>query len=120
MTERKGLAMQYMVLIYLDEAETDSVSYSKMSPEYEAYTAQLAEAGVVRASNRLQRSSTATTVRIRDEEELFTDGPFAEAREQLGGFYMIDVPDLDAALSWAARCPGASHGAIEVRPIWPM
>jgi hypothetical protein len=109
--------MQYMVLIYLDETEADSTSYSKMSPEYEAYTAQLAEAGVVRSGSRLQRSSTATTVRIRDEEELFTDGPFAEAREQLGGFYIFECANLDEALKWAAQCPSARSGAVEVRPL---
>jgi hypothetical protein len=109
--------MQYMVLIYLDEAEADSAGYSKMSPEYEAYTAQLAEAGVVRAGNRLQRSSTATTVRVHDDEELFTDGPFAEAREQLGGFYVFECANLDEALKWAAQCPSARSGAVEVRPL---
>ena len=71
-------------------------------------------------SNRLQRSSAASSVRISDGKTQVLDGPYADTKEQLGGYYMIDVPDLDTALSWASRCPGASHGVVEVRPIWTM
>ena len=78
------------------------------------------ERGAYVASNRLAPTSAASTVRVRDGEEVVTDGPFAETKEQLGGYYLIDVADLDAALAWAARCPGASHGVVEVRPVWAM
>ena len=69
---------------------------------------------------RLRPTSDATTVRVQAGKNQVLDGPYADTKEQLGGYYLIDVPDLDAALSWAARCPGASQGVIEVRPIWPM
>ena len=84
-----------------------------------AYTEALRNAGALVGSNRLQPSSTATTVRIADGKSQVLDGPYSDSKEQLGGYYLIDVPDLDAALSWAARCPGASHGTVEVRPLWP-
>jgi hypothetical protein len=72
------------------------------------------------AGDALEPTPTATTVRVRNDETLTTDGPFAETKEQLGGYYIVDVPDLDAAISWATRCPAASHGAVEVRPIWSV
>ena len=71
------------------------------------------------ASNRLQPSSAATTVRVADGKPQVLDGPYADTKEQLGGYYLIDVPDLDAAIAWAARCPAAGHGVVEVRPVWP-
>lgn len=74
---------------------------------------------MVKGSNRLRESTTATTVRIVEGKSQILDGPYADSKEQIGGYFLIDVPDLDAALSWAARCPAASHGAVEVRPIWP-
>jgi hypothetical protein len=80
----------------------------------------MTEAGVRVASDRLRPTSLATSVRVTNGETKVLDGPYAETKEQLAGFYMIDVPDLDAALSWAARCPGAAYGTIEVRPIWAM
>ena len=80
----------------------------------------LTKAGIVKSSNRLQRSSAATTVRVSNGKSQVLDGPFADSKEQLGSFFIIDVPDLDAALSWAARCPAASFGAVEVRPLWDM
>jgi hypothetical protein len=114
--------MQYLLTIYADES-----IFSKMSPSeqeqgmaaYMAYTQALAAAGVLKGRNRLQPASTATTVRIVNGKSQVLDGPYIESKEQLGGYFLIDVPDLDAALSWAARCPGASHGVVEVRPIWP-
>jgi len=109
--------MEYAILIYVDEAETPDKG-TDFSPEYQSYTQQLVDAGVLRGGNALDRSTTATTVRVRDEEQLFTDGPFAEAREQLGGFYLIECGDLDEALKWAAQCPDAKKGTIEVRPVW--
>jgi hypothetical protein len=74
----------------------------------------------MKAGDPLQPSSTATTVRVKGGKTEVLNGPYAETKEQLGGYYLIDVPDLDAALSWAARCPGASVGTIEVRPIMAM
>jgi hypothetical protein len=87
---------------------------------YSAYTEALKQAGVLAGSNRLQPTSAATTVRVANGKSQVLNGPYADAKEQLGGYYLIDVPDLDAALSWAARCPAASYGAVEVRPIWAM
>ena len=73
---------------------------------------------MLRGKNRLQSISSATTVRVVDGKSQVLDGPYVESKEQLGGYYLIEVPDLDAAISWAARCPGASHGVVEVRPSW--
>ena len=87
---------------------------------YMAYTQALRDAKVLVASNRLRPTSAATTMRITDGKTKVLDGPFAETKEQLGGYYVLDVPDLDAALSWAGRCPGAHYGTVEVRPIWVM
>ena len=115
--------MEYTILIYGDESAFGRIGDAQlkaMYAEYGTYTQELMKAGVMRAGSELKPASTATTVRLRGGKVLSTDGPFAETKEQLGGYYMIDVPDLDAALSWAARCPGASYGAIEVRPIWEM
>jgi hypothetical protein len=85
---------------------------------YTAYSEALKKAGVLAGLNRLQDSSAATTVRVANGKSQVLNGPFADSKEQLGGYYLIDVPDLDAAISWAARCPGAGHGAVEVRPVW--
>lgn len=87
---------------------------------YVAYGEALKQAGVLKGSNRLQPSTTATTVRLSNGKPQVLDGPFADSKEQVGGYYLIDAADLDAALSWAARCPGAGHGVVEVRPIWGM
>jgi hypothetical protein len=87
---------------------------------YNAYTQALKDAGAHVSSNRLRPSSTATTLRTADGKIKILDGPFAESREQLAGYYLIDVPDLDAAMTWAGRCPGAQHGTVEVRAIWAM
>jgi hypothetical protein len=83
-----------------------------------AYTEALRNAGVLRGQNRLQPSTAATTVRVVEGKSRVLDGPYADTKEQLGGYFLIEVSDLDAAISWAARCPGASHGVVEVRPIW--
>lgn len=115
--------MKYMLLIYGNEAGMDAASKPEIDRKmaaYGAYTEALKTAGVIAGGDRLQRSTAATTVRIADGKTNVLDGPYAETKEQLGGYYVIDVPDLDAALSWAARCPGASHGAVEVRPLWTM
>ena len=115
--------MQYMLLIHTDNAQFEAMSASQQSEgmaAYGAYSEALQKAGVVRASNRLRPAQEATTVRLKSGKTEVLNGPYAETREQLGGYFLVDVPDLDAALSWAARCPGASHGSVEVRPIWPM
>ena len=115
--------MKYILLLYSNEAQ-----WGTMSPEaqkqgvaaYGAYTEALNAAGVRVGSNRLRNTDTATTVKIVNGETKVLDGPYADTKEQVGGYFLIDVPDLDSALSWAASCPGASHGTIEVRPIWAM
>jgi len=113
--------MQYLLQIYSDEAailKMPKEQSSQVHAAYMAYTEAMKEAGVLRDSNRLRPTSEATTVRAPGGKQSVVNGPFAETREQLGGYYLIEVPDLDVALSWAARCPGAQYGAIEVRPVW--
>lgn len=87
---------------------------------YRVYTEALKASGVLRGVNRLQPASSATTVQVADGKSQVLNGPYADSKEQLGGYYLIEVPDLDAAISWAARCPGAAHGTVEVRPVWGM
>jgi hypothetical protein len=119
----KETVMKYILLIYSNEAGLEAASkkdVEQMHAAYGAYTEALQKAGVIAGGDRLRPTATATTVRVANGKTNVLNGPYAETREQLGGFYMIDVPDMDAALTWAARCPGASHGAIEVRPIWAM
>ncbi|HLY90903.1 MAG TPA: YciI family protein [Acetobacteraceae bacterium] len=114
--------MQYILLIHSNEAAVKSApkeATERMHAAYMAYTEALARAGVVVGGNRLRPSSATTTVRLVDGKTQVLDGPYAETKEQIAGYYLIEVPDMDAALSWAARCPGANGGAIEVRPIWP-
>jgi hypothetical protein len=113
--------MQYLLILYSNES-----GWSNMTPAeqeqgmgaYAAFTEALMKAGALAGSNRLQPISSATTVRVGNGKTQVLNGPYADSKEQLGGYYLIDVPDLDAAISWAARCPGASHGVIEVRPVW--
>ncbi|HEV7633973.1 MAG TPA: YciI family protein [Bradyrhizobium sp.] len=113
--------MQYLLMIYRNEAEHDKMDAAagkKMMDEYGAFTQSIIQSGNFKAGDRLQPATTATTVRVREGKTLTTDGPFAETREQLGGYYLIEARDLDAALGIAARIPGARYGSIEVRPIW--
>ncbi len=115
--------MQYVLLIYADESRLDvskASEHAGISPEYGAYMEALKKAGVIRGGDRLRPATSATTVRVSNGKSQVLNGPYAETKEQLGGYFIIDVPDLDDALTWAARCPGASHGTIEVRPIWSM
>jgi hypothetical protein len=115
--------MQYLLTLYAEESQ-----WEKMTPEqqqqgvaaYGAYSQALKSAGVLVSSNRLRPSGTATTLRTVSGKTQVLDGPFAESKEQLGGYYLIDVPDLDAAMTWAGRCPGVQHGTVEVRAIWSM
>ena len=112
--------MQYLLMIYQSEAELgkmDAAARKAMTAEYGAFTQSIVQSGHFKAGDGLQPSMTATTVRVRDGKTLTTDGPFAETREQLGGYYLVEAKDLDTALAIAARIPGAATGAIEVRPI---
>jgi hypothetical protein len=111
--------MKYMLLIYTDEAAQQLMTDDReaMSDDYATFTKWLADQGVMLGGDALQSVQTATTVRVRDGETLATDGPFAETKEQLGGFYLIDAKDLDQAIDVAARIPGAKNGSVEVRPV---
>ena len=115
--------MKYMLLIYGDEgarAHAPKESMTQMFAAYGAYTQAMQKAGAFVAGAPLQPTTAATTVRVNGGQTKVLNGPYAETKEQLGGYYLIDVPDIDAALSWAARCPGASVGTMEVRPVMDM
>ncbi len=115
--------MQYMLLIYTNEAEMagqGAEDKQRMFAEYGEFTKSIVASGHFKAGDPLQPTSTATTVRIRNGKQLVTDGPFAETREQLGGYYLIEAKDLDEARGLAARIPGAKYGSIEVRPLMKM
>lgn len=115
--------MQYLLLLHVNEAGWPKLSDAEQAQglaAYAAYTEALTRAGVLKGGNRLQPSSTATTVRTTNGKTQVLDGPYADSKEQLGGYYLIDVADLDAAISWAARCPAVGHGVVEVRPLWPV
>lgn len=115
--------MKYMLLICspesVDEKLTDE-GFRRLMEGYAQLGADMHAAGVFVAGDRLKTVASATTVSVRNGKTTITDGPFAETKEQIGGYYIIDVPDLDAALHWAARVPSAHFGAVEVRPIWAM
>lgn len=114
--------MQYMLLIHGDEAKMPSIPPEKayeMSTAYAAYTEALKKAGALVAGERLKPTKTASIVRLRADKTEVLDGPFAEIKEQFGGYYIIEAADQDEAVEWAAKCPGASLGAVEVRAIWP-
>jgi len=113
--------MQYLLLLYSDETRWPAMPPAEQEAamvEYGAYNQALTKAGVLLGSNRLQPTSATTVVRVDAGRTQVLDGPYAEAKEHLGGYFLIDVPDLDAAITWAARCPGAQHGVVEVRPVW--
>jgi len=110
--------MQFMLLIYEDDAERVEKMDERM-PTCAAYAEAMKKAGIYVSGDRLRGVPTATRVRVTDGRTQVIDGPYAEAKEQLGGYHIIDVADLDTALTWAARCPSASRGVVEVRPIWP-
>lgn len=115
--------MHYLLMIYSDESAEAKMTEADTQAEiaaYGAYAGAMAQAGVLVGGERLRPTSDATSVRIRNGKTELLNGPYADTREQLGGYFMVDVPDLDAALDWAARCPTAPHGTIEVRPVWKM
>jgi hypothetical protein len=112
--------MQYLLLIYRSEVEftnMDAAARQKMSGEYTDYTQSIIQSGHFKAGDGLQPTTAATTVRVRDGKTLTTDGPFAETREQLAGYYQVEASDLATAIGLAARIPEARRGSIEVRPI---
>lgn len=108
--------MKYMLLIYEAEAQAGEPDPAELQKWFDL-TEEMQREGVMVAGDALQPTATATTVRIRDGRTVTSDGPFAETKEQLGGYYIVDVPDLDEALRWAARMPNADRGSIEVRPV---
>jgi hypothetical protein len=112
--------MKYAFTIYGDETQRASASEEQqqaMSQAYATLTQEMQEKGVLVAGDGLYPTPTATTVRVRDGERNVTDGPFAETKEQLGGFYVLDVKDLDEAIEWAAKIPGSQFGSVEIRPV---
>jgi hypothetical protein len=112
--------MKYMLLIYVDPQaapEADTPAANAEHQAYGTYTQELVASGALVSGDPLHGNDTATTVRVRDGETLTSDGPFAETKEHLAGYYVIDVADLDAAIAWAGKIPSARHSAIEVRPV---
>jgi hypothetical protein len=115
--------MQYLLMTYVDEA-----GWPRLTPDeqaagmaaYGAFTQAMADEGVLVSAGRLRPSETAHTVRVKDGRRQVVDGPFAETKEVFAGYFLIEAADDDAALAWAGRCPAAGHGAVEVRPLWPM
>jgi hypothetical protein len=114
--------MNYLLLIYSNEAEFAALgqqNLKNLTDEYTEFTKSIIQGGHFKAGDRLKSVSAASTVRVRNGKTAITDGPFAETREQLGGYYLIEAKNLDEATAIAARIPGARYGSIEVRPIWP-
>lgn len=112
--------MQYLALIYADEDAWQSFTPEEREAgyaEYRRFADEAQAAGVLAGGDELDHTSTATTVRIRNDEQLVTDGPYAELKEALGGYFVLECGSLDEACEWAARIPGAHHGAVEVRPV---
>jgi hypothetical protein len=108
-----------MLLIYEDDADRVA-NMEKRMPTCFAYADAMKKAGIYVGGEPLRAVASTTSVRVVDGKTHVIDGPYVEAKEQLGGFHIIDVPDLDTALAWAARCPSASRGVVEVRPLWPV
>jgi hypothetical protein len=114
--------MRYMLMLYSDENAWASFTPAQQAEgmaAYGAYVEALKKAGAFVATERLRPTSTATVVRNTNGKAEVLDGPYLEAKEQMGGYFVIEAPDLDGAIAWAARCPAASHGTVELRPIWP-
>jgi hypothetical protein len=115
--------MRYLLMICTDEASEGARSPDEMSSAMAAYMAfgeEMGSRGVLQGGERLRPTTDATTVRVRDGEVVTVDGPFAETKEQMGGFYLVDCADLDEAIEIASKIPGARDGSVEVRPIWEM
>jgi hypothetical protein len=112
--------MQYLLLIYSAESDDQNQDAATLMADYGAFTQGIVQSGAFKSADRLKPVNTATTVRVRDGKTLTTDGPFAETREQLGGYYLVEAKDLDEAIGIAARVPTAKTGSIEIRPIMAM
>ena len=112
--------MQYLLLIYSTESVETGLDQGAIMAEYGTFTQGIVQNGNFKSADRLKPVSTATTVRVKDGKTLTTDGPFAETREQLGGYYLIEAKDLDEAVGIAAKVPTARYGSVEVRPVWAM
>jgi hypothetical protein len=112
--------MKYMLLIYTDPAAWDPDQAESIHAEYMAFTNGIMESGELVAGDALQPTETATSVRVRDSKRTTTDGPFAETKEVLGGYYVVDVKDLDRAIELAAQIPDSRTGSVEVRPVMDM
>jgi len=112
--------MEYSLLIYSEppQSQPPAEQLKQVTEAYNAYTKALVDAGAMRGGEALQDGKTATTVRFQNGNKVVTDGPFAETKEEFGGFYLIEAANLDEAIAWAAKCPGAQWGSIEVRPVW--
>ena len=112
--------MQFMLLIHGDEVTMNADEPATgMSPDFIAYHQAMDKAGIIRGGERLRPTTEAVSVRVSGDKTEVLDGPYAETKEQLGGYYVIEVPDMDQAIAWAARCPSARNGTIEVRPVLP-
>jgi hypothetical protein len=112
--------MEYLALIYADEGAWERMSESERASAYELYaefSRAAADAGVLVGGDELGPTASATTIRVRESRQLVTDGPYAEVKEALGGYFILDCPTFDEAVEWAARIPAAEHGAVEVRPV---
>ena len=112
--------MQYALLIYVAPWEPNEEEQAEVMKAYNAFTADIVESGVMRGGEALEDAKTATSVRVRNGQTLVTDGPFAETKEEFGGYYIIEAENLDEAVKWAAKIPGAERGTIEVRPVWQI
>ena len=115
--------MRYAMLICTEESALFALSPSEagaMTNEYMKFGEEMTKRGVLQGGERLRPTTDATTVQVRDGDVITSDGPFAETKEQMGGFYLVDCKDLDEAIEIAAKIPGARHGSIEVRPIWEL
>ena len=113
--------MQYILMLHVPESGWGQLTEAQQREgmaAYMAYTEALKKAGVLRGVNRLRPSTTATLVRATEGQSQVLNGPYVDTREQMGGFYIIDVPDHESAVAWAKRCPTANHGTVEVRPLW--
>jgi hypothetical protein len=115
--------MRYLLLIYQDEVAHSQWRQEQLAAEYQAYnefTESVAKSGALQSGEPLMPTNTATTVRVRNSKTLTTDGPFAETKEQLGGYYLVNCKDLDEAIALAARIPAATDGSIEIRPVMEL
>lgn len=113
--------MRYMLLIHTDEGKlAPPTAATSMSADYAAYTEAMKKAGILLGGERLHPAATASRINVRDNKAEVLNGPYADTREQFGGYYLIDVPDVETAVSWAKRCPAAARGTVEVRAVWEM